>query len=66
MKYSEDYKSFIVFFWEREEDGSYSKRFKRFKTWQCASDFAFKLISGLDVFDPAGPEFRVERIETVY
>lgn len=63
---SADYKSFIVFYWERETDGSYSKRVKKFKAWQNASNFAFGLISSLDVFDPAGPEFRFERIETVY
>lgn len=66
MQQSADYKSFVVFYWARETDGSYSKRFKSFKTWQSASDFAFGLISGLDVFDPAGPEYRVERIEAVY
>lgn len=63
---SADYKAFIVFYWARETDASYSKRFRRFKTWQGASDFAFKLISSLDVFDPEGPEYRVERIESVY
>lgn len=63
---SADYKSFIVFYWARETDGSYSKRFKRFKTWQSASEFSFRLISSLDVFDPAGPKYRVLRVETVY
>lgn len=66
MQQSADYKSFIVFYWEREEDGSYSKRFETFKTWQSASDFSFKLISNLDVFDPAGPSFRLEQIRAVY
>lgn len=66
MQQSADYKSFVVFYWAREADGSYSKRFKSFKTWQSANDFAFRLISSLDVFDPAGPEYRVERIEAVY
>ena len=63
---SADYKEFIVFYWAREIDGSYSKRFKRFKTWQNASEFTFKLIDSLDVFDPEGPQFRIERIESVY
>ena len=63
---SADYKSFIVVYWERETDGSYYKRFKTFKTWQSASAFALALISDLDVLDPAGPRYRVERIEAVY
>lgn len=63
---SADYKSFIVFYWARETDRSYSKRVKKFKTWQSASDFVFKLISSLDVFDPAGPDYRVECIKSVY
>ena len=63
---SADYKAFIVVYWERKEDGPYHKRFKTFKTWQSASAFAFVLINELDVLDPAGPGYRVERIEAVY
>lgn len=63
---SADYKSFIVFFWEREEDDSYSKRVKSFKTLESASDFALSLVMDLDVFDPDGPSFRLEQIKAVY
>ena len=60
---SADYKTFIVFYRARETDGSYYKRFKTFKTWKSALEFACELISDLDVLDPAGPRYRVERIE---
>lgn len=66
MQQSADYKSFIVFFWEREEDGSYSKKFETFKTWEKASDFAQSLVMDLDVFDPDGTTFRLEQIRAVY
>ena len=66
MKHSADYKSFLVFYWEREEDGSYSSRFKKFKTLESASDFALSLVMDLDIFDPDGPSFRLKRIEAVY
>lgn len=66
MQQSADYKSFIVFFWEREEDGSYSKRCEVFKTFEKANDFALSLVMDLDVFDPDGPSFRLTRIEAIY
>ena len=66
MQQSKDYKSFVVLFWKREEDGSYSKRFKTFKTLESASDFAISIVMDLDIFDPDGPSFRLEQIKAVY
>lgn len=61
-----EYEQFNVWYWEREEDGSYTHKLDVYKTWQEASEGAFALIKDLDAFDPAGPKCRLEKIDPIY
>ena len=56
------YQQFNVWFWEMQEDCSYSHRLEVFETLEEAIEFANQIIDSLD----SGPERRLEQIEAVY
>lgn len=61
-----DYKQFNLWYWKREEDGSYTRKLDTFETWQEASEAAFELIKDIDVFNPELFKYRLEKIEAVW
>lgn len=61
-----EYKQFNLWYWEREEDGSYTRKLHVCNMFLEASEVAFMMIRDIDLLDPEGPRYRLEKIEAVY